>query len=282
MVGATLKLLNLLRSFGLHMKYTTRYQITAAQIDGQYRLSIDGLLTFHENTIARYFTSLGIAAFDMHKLDRTWVISEINLELPEPPTMWSEDVDLSVWVSEMSSLRVWIEFVAREVHSGKIAARGNSCWSLISMSERRLIPCNGFIPEEEVVDELAAGMHRKRAVNSFSPLPANMLNHTVNLIDLDFNGHTNNRRYVQMALSCFGQDFLEGHRPDFLNIRFIRESRLGEELTCETHCTEDPSTFVGCIQNGEGHEICRVSSHWKDKEPLPDIAEVNYVRNPGR
>ena len=87
------------------MKYSTIYPITAAQITAQYRLTIDGLLTFHESTIARYLTTLNLAAFDVQKEDRTWVISEINLELPEPPTMWSEDVELTVWVSEMSTLR---------------------------------------------------------------------------------------------------------------------------------------------------------------------------------
>ncbi len=38
--------------------------------------------------------------------------------------------------------------------------------------------------------------------------------------------------------------------------------------------------FVGRIQNDSGEEICRVSSHWRPKEPLPDIAKVNLVRNP--
>ncbi len=42
------------------MKYSTRYPITAAQINAQYRLTIDGMLTFHENTVARYFTTLGL------------------------------------------------------------------------------------------------------------------------------------------------------------------------------------------------------------------------------
>ncbi|MBR1436713.1 MAG: hypothetical protein IJ584_16570 [Bacteroidales bacterium] len=261
------------------MKYTAKYPITAAQINAQYRLTIDGLLTFHENTIARYLTSLGLAAFDMQKQDKTWVISEINLEMSEPPTMWSEDVEITVWVSEMSSLRVWFDFTAREIHSGKITARGNSCWSLISMSERKLVPCEGFIPENELVKEFAAGTHRKRSVAKFAEEPTDTLLHTINLIDLDFNGHTNNRRYVQMALICFEPEFLKTHRPDFLNIRFIRESRAGDTIGNETHPTDDPATFVGQIMNGYGQELCRVCSHWVEKEALPDIADVNLVRN---
>jgi len=260
---------------------STVYQITAAQIDGNYRLNVDGLLTFHENTVARYFTAMKVAAFDMQKHDRTWVISEIDLDLPEPPVMWSEDVDFRLWISEMSPLRVWIDFTAQEVHSGKIAARGNSCWSLISMSERKLVPCDGFIPAGELVPELAAGPHKKRTALKIVEEPAEIMKHTVNAIDLDFNGHTNNRRYVQMALACFGQEFLAENRPDSLNIRFIHESRIGEDLVCETHRTDDPKSYIGRIVNGSGQEICRVTSRWKDKEALPDIAEVNLIRAAG-
>ena len=79
---------------------------------------------------------------------------------------------------------------------------------------------------------------------------------------------------------CFDDVFLEANRPAFLNIRFGKESRMGDSIANYTHSTDDPSIFVGRIVNGRGEEICRVSSRWRAKEPLPDIAEVNYVRNP--
>ena len=87
------------------MKYSTTYPITASQMDGNYRLTVDGILSYHENTVARYLTSLGLAAFDMQKQDKTWIISEINVEMPGVPAIWTEDVTFTVWISEMSSLR---------------------------------------------------------------------------------------------------------------------------------------------------------------------------------
>ncbi len=261
------------------MKYSAIYPVNAAQINAQYRLSIDGLLTFHENTVAKYFTTLHLAAFDLQKEDKTWVISEINLEMPEPPTMWSEDVEVTVWVSEITPLRLWMDFVAKEVHSGKVTAKGNSCWSLISMSERKLLSCEGLMPESELVPELAAGPHKKRNIMHYLPDPIIKMDHKVNIIDLDFNGHTNNRRYVQIALACFGQEFLENCRPDFLNIRFIHESRIGDRLCAYCYKTEQDSSYLSSIVNETGTEICRVSSHWKEKEEVPDIAEVNLLRN---
>ncbi len=261
------------------MKYSTTYPITAAQMNGQYRLTVDGILTFHENTVARYLTTLGLAAFDLQKQDKSWVISEINLELPAPPAMWTEDIEVTVWVSEMSALRVWMDFTAREVHSGTLSARGNSCWNLISMSARRPVCCEGLIPAGELVPEFAAGDHRKHPVKALSEAPAGTLRHTVNLIDLDFNGHTNNRRYIQLALASFAPEYLEKHRPDTLHIRFLHESRLGDTLLSEAYPTGDPMSFAGILRNGEGQELCRVGSHWREKEPVPDIAEVNLIRN---
>jgi len=263
------------------MKYSTTYPITASNIDERYRLSIDGLLTFHENTVARYMTLLNLAAFDIQKTDRTWVISEINLELPTPPSIWSEDIRITLWLSEMSSLRVWFDFIAEEVHSGKIAAKGNSCWSLISMSERRLIPCGGLIPESMLVNELSIGPHRKRNADKVSPDIFSSIEHRVNPLDLDFNGHMNNRRYVSMALLSFGQSTLSLKRPDRLGIRFLKEARLGDTLSAKTFAMEESDSFVSKITlEGTSEEICRVTSHWIPKEEVPDIADVNYVRNP--
>ena len=262
------------------MKYRTIYPITAANINAAYRLTIDALLNFHESSVARYMTTLNVAAFDVQKEDKTWVISEINVELPAPPVMWSEDVEITLWVSEMSPLRVWIDWEAKEVHTGVVAAHGNSCWSLISMSDRKLVSCEGFIPSSEIVDELTIGPHKKRIALKLSDEPISTIGHTINLIDLDFNGHTNNRRYINLALICFDEGFLRRFRPDSLNIKFLKESRMGDSISNYTYATEDSSTYVGKVMNGSGEELCRVVSHWREKEVLPDIAEVNFVRNP--
>ena len=104
-------------------------------------------------------------------------------------------------------------------------------------------------------------------------------------LNLDMNGHTNNRRYVAMALSCFDQEFQSSHRPDTLNIRFIKESRLGDTLTVASYPIEEldsasgVAAFLGQITNAAGDEICRVISHWTPKEPAHDMVASNPVRD---
>ena len=275
------------------MKYKSVYPVTCAEMDAQYWLTVDGVMTFHEDAVAKYLTTLNLAAFDLQKDGSTWIITEINMDLTETPALWAQEVEVTVWPSEVSALRVWFEFEARVVadtlqphgHGSRIIARGNSCWSTISFEERKLLPCGGLIPAEEVVAELAAGPHRKRGIAPHGGQPAATFGHTINLMDLDMNGHTNNRRYVAMALSCFGQEFQTSHRPDTLNIRFLKESRLGDTLTVASYPIEGPeaaadaASFLGQITNASGDEICRVSSHWRPKEPAHDMVSSNPIRN---
>jgi|GEM_PF-754125 len=260
------------------MKYSYTYPITAAQIDGTYHLTAEGLLIFHENTIAKYLCTLGLAAFDLQKTDKTWVISEINMELPEPPTIWTENIRFTVWISELTPLRVWFDFTAMETHSGKTVAKGNSCWSHISMSQRHLVPCEGTVPAAEVVPELASGPHKRNKDRAKGTECVQELSHTVNRLDLDFNGHTTNRRYTALALLSHKEGYLNTHRPSSLHIRFTKESRLGDTLLCRTFSTDEPDLFAAHIMNGKGEEISRVTSRWVVREPQQDISEVDYIR----
>ena len=57
------------------------YPVTCAEMDAQYRLTVDGVMTFHEDAVAKYLTTLNLAAFDLQKDGSTWIISEINMDL---------------------------------------------------------------------------------------------------------------------------------------------------------------------------------------------------------
>ena len=54
---------------------------------------------------------------------------------------------------------------------------------------------------------------------------------------------------------------------------------MGDELASYTYGTDHSSTFVGKMMNGLGEDLCRVVSHWRDKELLEDISKVNLIRN---
>ena len=261
------------------MKYSHRYPITSADMDSHYRVTVTALLNYFQDTSSRYLTSLGRAAFDMQKENKTWVITETNIEMPEALAIWTEEIDMTVWISEQSPLRLWFEFIATEHRSGRTVACGNSCWSMISFSERRPVSLQGLIADELLEAEYASGPHRRKAPQKPAEEPVSTTRHTINTFDLDMNGHTNNCHYVTMAITSVPPEYQEGHRPDSLNIRFLRESLLGDDLTICTYTADAPDSGLSLISNASGEEICRIASHWRPNEPFQDLHVSNPVRN---
>ena len=93
------------------MKFKSEYPVTCAEMDARYWLTVDGVMTFHEDAVAKYLTTLNLAAFDLQKDGNTWIITEINMDLKETPALWAQKVEVTVWPSEVSALRVWFELL---------------------------------------------------------------------------------------------------------------------------------------------------------------------------
>ena len=54
---------------------------------------------------------------------------------------------------------------------------------------------------------------------------------------------------------------------------------MGDTVRTATYPSDDDNTFIGISTNGQGQELCRVTSRWREREPLPDISDFNYIRN---
>ena len=54
--------------------------------------------------------------------------------------------------------------------------------------------------------------------------------HTVHYSDIDFNGHTNNVKYVVWAMDCIDQEYALGHPVSEIAVNFNRETRLGDKV----------------------------------------------------
>lgn len=56
-------------------QYTHRYSLTAADMDTRYRMTPNAVLLYYQDCWARYMSCLHLAAFDVIKENRIWVMS---------------------------------------------------------------------------------------------------------------------------------------------------------------------------------------------------------------
>jgi len=239
-------------------KYTHRYSITAADMNKEYRLSPHASLLYFQDAFARFMACLHFAAFDVAKQNRMWVITEFCLQNTSADVFWTDDIDVTIWFSEVTSLRVYSEFSISK-KDGTLVANGYGSWTLLNIETRSLekTSCLAGLP---IVDERTTESHRKLRF----PVTDNRLmhiEHKVNFSDLDFNGHVNNRSYINIAMQTAANEFLAKYYAEVLVVHWQHETYLGDEIDCDLYEAE-PKEFINLLRKKDGTPVAEIYSRW--------------------
>ena len=143
---------------------------------------------------------------------------------------------------------------------------------LMNANTRKLDSTDKVEPKIPVLPEMMTATHRKvRFPKEGTALK--QISHKVNQLDLDFNGHVNNRSYVSIAMLTVPDEFLTAHRTNRFVIHWLRESYLGENLTC-TLRQIDVNSYVHLIDKENGETAAEIFSAWEPLTSMVDVAAV--------
>ena len=221
-------------------KYRHAYTATASDITPLYRLTPNAMLMYFQDSFARLMTIHHVAAFDIVKQHRMWVITEVQMDVQPTLTYWSEDFTVEIWVSELTSLRIYCDFrIVRKDCStsgrlqGKneqLIASGTSQWNILNLDTKRL----------ETTDFLA---------DKLAVLP--------------------------MLMTCSHKKvrFPKPQSFDMLIVHWLHETYLDETLTCHMSHIDDGS-YLHTLTNVEGVVVCELMSRWQPQPEIPEVSEV--------
>ena len=256
-------------------KYEHRYTIAAADMDQWYRLTPHAILLFYQDCFARYMTCHSLAAFDIVKEQKMWVITEYEAFRSDTEAFWSEDIFVTMWVSELTPLRVYCDFSIRKAETDVAIAWGSSCWNLLSLETKRLEPTTLLFERRlPIVPDMMTDTHKKKRFPKGETLVAS-IEHTVTRLDLDFNGHVNNRSYLNIAMLSTPDAVLAKQMLRHICIHWLRETYLGDVIRCELCCTDGPATeYVYTLRRADGCEVAQIYALWQPAAETEDIAKV--------
>ncbi len=253
-------------------KFQHTYTSTASDITPLYRLTPNALLMYFQDSFARLMTIHGLAAFDIVKQRRMWVITEVQMDVQPTVTFWSEDFTVELWVSELTSLRIYCDFRIVRADSGALIASGTSQWNILNLDTKRLETTDFMADRLTVVPELMTASHKK--VRFPKPQGVDLqMEHRATRLDLDFNFHVSNRSYVSIALLTMPEDVLTSQALSSLTVHWLHETYLDDLLTCNMSHTEDGS-YLHTLTNAEGVVVCELMSRWQPQPHNADVSEV--------
>lgn len=213
-------------------------------MDTRYRMTANAVLLYYQDCWARYMACLNMAAFDLVHQQQMWVITEFNACWETATAYWSQDVEVSVWNSELTGMKFYADFRMTKP-DGSLIAHGSGCWTLLDTASHRPLAIAQALPEERL-QLVGTERHRKERI----PAGRNLLHemsHRVNPINLDFNGHVNNRTYLSIAMQTVSGDFAQKQRLSRLTIRWQHETFLGDTLQCRLWDTEQANAYLAVI-----------------------------------
>ncbi len=253
-------------------KYRHTYTATASDITPLYRITPNAMLMYFQDSFARLMTIWGVAAFDIVKQRRMWVITEVQIDIQPTVTYWSEDFIVEIWVSELTTLRIYCDFRIVRKAGGQLIASGTSQWNILNLDTKRLESTDFLADKLTVVPELMTGSHKKVRFPKAQSFDMQM-EHRATRLDLDFNFHVSNRSYVSIALLTMPNEVLSSQKLSSLTVHWLHETYLDDILTCRMSRTDDGG-YLHTLTNQEGTIVCELISRWQPQKETADVSEV--------
>lgn len=251
-------------------KYLKSYNVIIDNMDlNHYRLRPIAAIMYLQDAFARYCATRKMAAYDLFATNQFWVVTEFNMEFFEDLPFWSEDITAEVWISEVSKLKIYMDF--RVYYNDKVFTKGNSLWFIIDKTTKRPAKTDIVSEKFEINPELALGEHIKFVLPECGE-KCNEIVHTNNLSDLDFNNHVNNKSYINLAEMSVSDEYKKTHKLKKLNIKFNRETFIGDILKCSTYKTDRQNAFNHIVEK-DGVSVCDISTEWEENKINETIVE---------
>lgn len=242
-------------------KYTKTYSVILDNMDLiEYRLRPISAIMYLQDAFARYTATKRMAAYDLFSKNLYWVVGEFNIDFIDKLPFWSEEIKVEIWISEVSKLKIYTDY--NIYYKNKVFAKGNACWFLIDSNSKRPVKTDDVKTKFEICNELVLGEHKKFTFPEIKE-KVSAIEHKMNLSDLDFNNHVNNKSYINIAEMTAPFEYKKTHVLRELKIRFSHETFLNDVLTCYLYKTDTPNVYAHKLEK-DGVSVCEILTKWEE------------------
>jgi acyl-CoA thioesterase FadM len=229
--------------------FEKRYHLRIGDFDASRHLRPSTVLDLFQCVAAEHAEELGIGLDRMLEQELIWVLVRVRYEIERPITYGTERLHVKTWPLAPRRSGFQREYRVTDA-AGNLLIRGTSDWVLMHRVRRRLMPVGDIYPKdiEYLTDQSFEGR--------VSPIPDTRTEEPpvpfmLRYSDLDMNGHVNNTRYTEFALSAFPPE--SGRYVRGLQLDFHREVLADSPLLLTCLRDGDIRTVTG--RNGEGERM---------------------------
>jgi len=231
-------------------KTTRKFVVPCYMADDEYRLRASAFMDMAQDMALQGSHELGFGFDRMNGVHMGWVLYRMYFKFLRP-VIWREELTMNTWHKGLEGLVFLRDFELLGA-DGERAVVGTSSWVVLDMQNRSFVRNDALPPFVNPVAQNTEDAVKERAPKVVIPPGLEkkpVREHIVCYSDTDFNGHTNNVKYVVWAMDRIDPEYASTHQVKEIAVNFNRETRLGD--TIMIYAAEEP-TDTGRIFYVEG------------------------------
>lgn len=206
--------------------YRTDYKIPFYETDKKGNAKLPHLLSHCLQISGFQSAELGVSdenIFDRYGL--VWVITDYEITIDRLPK-YAEEIIIETEAISYNKLFCYREFRLFDQTGQKLMTLFCS-FVLLDFNSRKVTP----VPEDVVAVYGAEKIKKMLRGPKYPTLdhPVEKPYH-VRYLDLDMNGHVNNAKYLEWMYDVLPVDFLEGHVPETIHLKYAKEVHYGRDI----------------------------------------------------
>ena len=176
-----------------------------------------------------------------------WVLSRMHIRFLDTPK-WGDEIEIKTW-----HRGAFGPFFVRDFEvigaDGRLCIEATSSWVVIDVNSRTMARPEDVLPKEDTAcHDAAIETPAAKVMMPRSAEPEFVMTHKVAYSDIDLVGHTNNVRYIAMAMDCMDCG-VKGLSVSEIEVIFHHETKLGDSIDLYRHVDGD-TVFVEGRSNG--------------------------------
>ncbi len=235
------------------------YRLHSWEVDRKAKARPDVLFSFMLDSAWAHANNSDFSYDALRDEGRLWVLSRFLAVFHEVPR-WDDEVTIETWSKGTDKLFGLRDFVVFSAAGDKLAS-ATSAWLVIDRKTSRIQRIdleNSDFPVElnrHAIDTKLGKIEERETLRTD-------FEYVVRYGDIDVNSHVNSSRYVRWILDSFPGTILEEKRLAGLEINFLAEAQMGDEVTV---CSADAGEYFHCSvkRAGDSAELCRAKVSWR-------------------
>ena len=238
----------------MSIRFEQTFRVSTYELTPGGNARLTSLANFFQEIATQQADLLGFGYHDLRKKGIFWVLSRMRIHVNRYP-VWDEKVVVETWPNGIEKIFGIRDSRIKDL-DGHVMARASTAWLVVDMNTRRPVRPSDIYHQyaEKVESVFEESLEKIELPETLHPSGQK----EVLFSDIDIVGHVNNVKYIEWSLDQIAPDRLLAHPVSELEINFMHESMLGDEIQISISDNEVNPVFIRGVRTSDQQEIYRM------------------------